>query len=84
MILKVDDKGYEVIGGKAGVGEESGTRRTESGTHRARNTQTNNYLPVLFLSSFRPTPHFLVPKQIIMILYYINPSLSDPNCTVVR
>ena len=37
-------KGYEEKGGKAGVGEESGTRRTESGTRRASNTQTNTPL----------------------------------------
>ena len=37
MILKVDDKGYGKEEGKAGVGEESGTRR-------ASNTQTNTPL----------------------------------------
>ena len=28
------------------------------------------YLSVLSLSSFRPTPHFLVPKHTSMVLYY--------------
>ena len=36
-----------------------------------RSSRTYN-LPVLSLRSFRPTPHFLVPKQIIIKLHYFN------------
>ena len=45
-------------------------------------------LSVLSLSSFRPTPHFLVYRNIKMMLYYSDPRAKRErereNCTVVR